>query len=96
MNKFTFSFYKSHHRDGREGIFLFGKSPDHITPMEIINKFLGEKVLEINGGGVGVNLFLPEQKMDQWQKLAVLEKAWEGENQEGQKATIDLEYLMSL
>ncbi len=37
--------------DGREGVVFFGADPDHHTPMRIINKFIGEDVLEINGGG---------------------------------------------
>jgi len=82
MKTFKFKYFKALHRDGREGLFLMGKDPDHFTPMTVINEFLGEKVLELNGSGIGVNLFLPEWKLDAWQKLALLDEAW-GDDQNG-------------
>lgn len=76
MKTFHFKYFKARHKDGREGLFFLGKSPDHHTPMLAINTFLGKPVLELNGSGMGVNLFLPESKLDDWQKLAFYDDAW--------------------
>lgn len=72
---------------------MFSWDCDHITPMRVINAFLGEDVLELNGNGIGVNLFLPESKLDAWQKLAMFDEAWNSKFDDKQKAEIDLEIL---
>lgn len=69
-----------------------GTSPDHYTPMLVINKFLGKPVLELNGSGIGVNLFLPESKLDDWQKLALHDEAWGDDD--NQKTCIHLDKLI--
>lgn len=52
--------------DGEEGLSIFGKSPDHYTPMKIINRFLNKDVLRLAGSGLMISLFLPEKHMQLW------------------------------
>jgi len=53
-------------RDDEEGLIIFGKDPDHITPMKVINEFLGKEVLRLCGSSLMVHLFLPERHMQLW------------------------------
>ena len=93
---FRFRYYKTKTTDGREGVVLFGEGPDHYSAMRVINDFLGEDVLELRGGGIGVNLFLPESKLDPWQKLAMLDGAWDEPNTKAQIGAINLTFLKKL
>lgn len=83
------------HKDKREGVVFFGADPDHYTPMMVINKWLGEDVLELNGNGMGVHLFLPESKLDKWQKIALNDAVWGAEDKVGGmvETSINLELL---
>ncbi len=99
MKLYTFRFCKTRRTsDNQEGIVLFGSDPDHLTPLTVINAFLGKTVLELNGRGMGVNLFLPESHLDDWQKLALCKKAWVDvkTNKDEQVATLDLDVLRRL
>jgi hypothetical protein len=91
LQRFEFRFYKAD-KDGRPGIVLAGRHPDHYKPMTVINKFLGEDVLEITGGGLFVALFMPEEHSQLWSdKLATREEFWDteyGKDEEGNLACI--------
>lgn len=52
--------------DDEEGLRIFGKSPDHYTPMKIINEFLGVEALSMRGNGLMIHLWLPEKHMQLW------------------------------
>ena len=52
--------------DGSEtGDFaLLFKSPDHVTPLKIINEHVGKEVVRMRGTGIGVNLQIVD--FDAW------------------------------
>lgn len=76
MNTFEFRIMKGIATNGEAGFFMYGTNPDHITPLIKINKFLGKDCLKIAGRGIGVCIFLPESKMDVWQKIAIKKSVW--------------------
>ncbi len=98
MKKFWKFKYARDRRNGRKGIVFYGKEIDHTTPMNVINGFLGKPALELAGVGIMIHLFLPESKLEVWQKLALLRKAW-GKDHNPKKGmaetSIDLEFLKS-
>ena len=93
MDKFTFKFWKAKHKDGREGVVMMGDDPDHYSAYKIINGFLGKQVVEVNGSGLGIHLFLPEDNLDDWQKIALCDDAWDKKIDKEQEACLDLKYL---
>ncbi len=98
MKQFKFKYFKTRRiKDNQEGIVLMGEKPDHKTPLEVINGYFGKPVLEVNGYGIGVNLFLPETHLDDWQKLALFKEAWleTKTDEKEQIAILDLDLLRS-
>ena len=60
-----------------DGICFMGTDPDHITPMEIINNYVGQDILEIRGTGIGVNLYMNDDHALAWeQNIAFNRDVW--------------------
>jgi hypothetical protein len=63
MYEWEFSVLRVPSEADKDGDFhLFGKGPDHCTPMRKINEAVGKPVVALCGGGFGVNLKIADMQ----------------------------------
>jgi len=76
MDRFVFNVY----RKDFDHIMMMGSSPDHVTPMDILNQFLGEECICLGGGGMMVHLVMNDKHADLWsEKIGKRKDLWDDE-----------------